>query len=64
MHVLYLRPPDRRPIWVGLRPGLTDMQGAIPRFWCINCGAEVFTKGMERCFRCAKEEGKDVGKDV
>lgn len=45
-----------RPVWKGLRLGLVDWQGAIPRFWCPVCGKEVFLRGKDRCPRCEKEE--------
>ena len=54
MGVIYQRPG--RPVWVGIRPGLRDLQGAIPRFWCANCGTEVFWPGRELCRGCEKEE--------
>lgn len=55
MCVIYLRPPYGRPVWKGVRLGLVDFQGAIPRFWCPVCGGEVFLRGAERCSRCEKE---------
>lgn len=54
MCVVYVRP--RRPVWIGARLGLQDLQGALPRFWCRECGAEVFNLGAEKCPRCEKEE--------
>lgn len=62
MCVLYLRP--RRPVWIGPRLGLQDLQGALPRFWCVECGTEVFCLGAEKCPRCAKEEEKYVYRQV
>lgn len=53
MGVLYQHP--RRPVWIGVRLGMQDLQGAIPRFWCVNCGAEVFLTGSIYCHRCEKE---------
>ena len=55
MGVVYQKP--KRPVWVGVRLGLQDLQGAIPRFWCTCCGAEVFLRGRTVCHRCEKEEG-------
>jgi len=52
--LMYTKP--RRPIWVGPRLGLQDMQGVVPRFWCPNCGTEVFLRGVEKCRRCEKED--------
>ena len=46
----------KRPVWVGVRLGLQDLQGAIPRFWCKKCGTEVFLTGSCYCHRCKKEE--------
>lgn len=57
MGVLYQRPG--RPVWVGARLGLGDLQGAIPRFWCLKCGAEVFLIGRAYCPRCEKEVFQD-----
>jgi len=54
MCVVYLRP--RRPVWLGPRLGLQDLQGALPRGWCQSCGREVFYFGAEKCAGCAKEE--------
>lgn len=54
MGVLYQRP--NRPVRVGARLGLQDLQGAIPRFWCLRCGTEVFFTGRMYCHRCEKEE--------
>lgn len=45
----------RRPIWIGPRLGLQDLQGARPRAWCLNCGTEVFLWGQAYCHRCEKE---------
>ena len=50
--VLYL---GRRPIFVGIYPPRTDMQGAIPRGWCLYCGTEVFFPGQSLCQRCKKK---------
>jgi len=58
MCVIYVRP--RRPVWVGPRLGLQDLQGALPRFWCPVCGTEVFCLGAEKCPKCAKEEKRYV----
>lgn len=52
----------RRPVWLGPRLGLLDMQEAIPRGWCPICGSEVFLPGTELCSRCKKEEEKNVCK--
>ena len=49
-----------RPVWLGPRLGLQDLQGALPRSWCSRCGCEVFAWDTERCFRCNKEETNDV----
>lgn len=46
----------KRPVWVGVRLGLQDLQGVIPRFWCSRCGAEGFISGRIYCHRCEKEE--------
>jgi len=56
MYIMLVRSPKRRPVWKGLRLGLVDWQGAIPRFWCTVCGSEVFLWGRDRCPRCEKEE--------
>lgn len=53
MWVLYEKP--RRPIWVGPRLGQQDLQGGIPRSWCVGCGTEVFLTGRMYCKRCEKE---------
>ena len=45
----------RRPIFVGVYPPKTDMQGAIPRGWCLRCGTEVFFPGQSLCQRCKKK---------
>ena len=57
MGVLFQNP--KRPVWVGVRLGFQDLQGAIPRFWCNRCGAEVFLTGRAYCHRCEKEERYD-----
>ena len=57
MGVLFQNP--KRPVWVGARLGLQDLQGVIPRFWCNRCGAEVFLTGRTYCHRCEKEEQHD-----
>ena len=56
MCILYLRPPRRRPVWVGPRLGFRDHQGEIPRSWCQSCGAEVFLEGAVLCPKCEKEK--------
>ena len=58
MGILYLRPPDRRPIRTGppLFPG--DVQSAIPCAWCRECGKEVFVWGEEICPGCEKGGAK------
>lgn len=58
MGVIYHRPPRGRPIYLGMRLGLWDVQGAFPRFWCPSCGTEVFSVGAKQCPRCEKEEKK------
>lgn len=60
MCVLYMRPPSRRPVRIGLRIGLRDIQGEIPRAWCRSCGAEVFYGGADQCPRCGKEAQSHV----
>lgn len=57
MAVLYQKPG--RPIWLNARLGLQDLQGAIPRAWCVSCGTEVFLAGRLYCHRCEKEEQYD-----
>ena len=57
MGVVFQKP--KRPVWVGVRLGFQDLQGAIPRFWCPGCGAEVFLTGEIFCHRCEKEEQND-----
>ena len=64
MYLLYRRPPVWRPIWLGSRLGLLDMQGAIPRGWCANCGTELFIPDTELCQRCKKEEEKHVREEL
>ena len=64
MCVLYLRPPKRRPVWLGARPTLQDLQGAIPRHWCERCGAEVFEQGRQECPRCEKERKQNVSESL
>ena len=54
--VLFLRPPDRQPVWIGPRLGLWDVQGQIPRNWCCRCGKEVFLQETNLCSKCEKEE--------
>ena len=56
MGVLYLRSSRRHPVWLGIRLGLLDGQGAIPRSWCPACGGEVFSEETEFCDRCMKED--------
>ena len=57
MAVLFQKPG--RPAWIGARLGLQDLQGAIPRFWCVSCGTEVFFTDSLYCHRCEKEEQND-----
>lgn len=64
MCVLYLRPPNCRPVFMGVRPALEDLQGAIPRAWCQTCGAEVFAKGRQECPRCEKERKQNVSEKL
>ena len=47
----------RRPIFVGVYPPKTDMQGAIPRMWCAGCGTELFLPGHRLCQRCKEKTG-------
>ena len=54
MCVLYGK--HRRPVWIGPRLGMQDLQGAIPRCWCARCGSEVFLTGKIYCKRCEKGE--------
>ena len=56
MGVLYLRSCRRHPVWLGIRLGLSDGQGAIPRSWCPACGGEVFSVEAVFCERCLKED--------
>ena len=51
-----LQGKHRRPVWIGPRLGLQDLQGGIPRAWCARCGTEVFVTGKMYCKRCEKEE--------
>ena len=44
----------RRPVFVGVYPPKTDMQGAIPRSWCLRCGTEIFRSRQTLCLRCKK----------
>lgn len=64
MGVIYHRSSAGRPVYLGLRLGFWDVQGAIPRGWCTRCGAEVFLRGFERCLRCEKEERRNVPKEL
>lgn len=48
--------PGHRPIFVGVYPPKTDLQGAIPRGWCLRCGTEVFSQDTH-CMRCKKKIG-------
>ena len=57
MGVTYQRPG--RPVWIGVRPATGDLQGAIPRAWCVNCGTEIFLTGREFCLNCEKEATKN-----
>lgn len=61
MCVLYEK--CRRPVWVGPRLGMQDLQGAIPRCWCAQCGSEVFLTEKSYCKRCEKEEENDEKTD-
>ncbi len=56
VHKWVLQKLHRRPVWVGPRLGLQDLQGGIPRAWCVGCGTELFFKGRLYCKRCEKEE--------
>ena len=55
--IRYLRPgyrkPVRRPRWF---PGL-DVQGVIPAGWCVDCDAEVYAPGKDRCQVCLRKDG-------
>lgn len=51
--VLYLRPHGRRPVWVS-PAAQPDAQGAIPAWWCEECGAEVFVRTDRLCRRCGE----------
>ena len=53
MWLLYKK--TKRPVWIGPRLGLQDLQGGIPRSWCVGCGSEVFLTGKMYCKRCEKE---------
>ena len=57
MGVFYQR--LRRPVWVSIPLGFHDLQGAIPRFWCLRCGSEVFFTGKLYCHRCEKEDERN-----
>lgn len=57
MGVIFQRPG--RPVWVGIPPMTGDLQGALPRFWCVKCGTEVFWTGRELCHKCEKEDAKN-----
>ena len=50
-----LQEKHRRPVWVGPRLGMQDLQGVIPRSWCVRCGTEIFLQGKMYCKRCKKE---------
>jgi len=63
MYVVY-KTSVRRPVCLGPRLGLLDMQGVTPRGWCPVCGSEVFLLGTELCSRCKKEEEKNVCKKL
>lgn len=56
---VYCKPNRRRPILLGSRPFPRDIQADIPRGWCRDCGAEVFTLGQNRCPYCRKERRYD-----
>ena len=50
--ILNLRKGRARP--VRLHPAFagTDIQGALPLWWCDSCGSEVFLPGAGCCVRC------------
>lgn len=56
--IVYLRSHRRRPVWIGERVGILDVQGMIPVNWCGSCGAEVFTEGEVLCSRCSGQKGE------
>ncbi len=51
--IVYGRPGFRRPVQLGpyREP---DVQGRVPRGWCIRCGGEVFTQ-PPLCARCRRQ---------
>ena len=51
---IYLKSRKRKPIFLGVYPPKTDTQGAIPRGWCLSCGAEVYSEEEDYCIRCKK----------
>ncbi len=48
----------RRPIYLGVYPPNTDLQGAIPRGWCMGCGTEVFSPAAY-CPQCEKRRREE-----
>ncbi len=56
MERICLRPPNRRPVGLGVALWTGDAQGAIPAGWCEGCGKEVYEVGGLRCRRCERED--------
>ncbi len=52
--IQYQKPGRRRPVYVGTYPPGTDIQGAVPRGWCLCCGGEVFSATEDFCLRCRR----------
>ena len=64
MCVVYLRPGGRRPIWLGVRPAMRDIQADIPAGWCEVCGKEVFSVGQQLCQVCALRKESEYGNRI
>ena len=61
--VLYLRSHGRRPVWLGTRWGMRDMQAEVPEGWCSRCGREVYTREQLLCGRCIAKKGEESNEE-
>jgi len=50
--ILNLQRGRFRPIRLGPALAGTDIQGALPLWWCDSCGSEVFLPGARCCIKC------------
>ena len=54
--IIYRKDHRRRPIHLGKRQFIRDIQADIPAGWCTLCGCEVFRQGEDRCIWCQKRK--------